>query len=83
MKQDKHFYKNVFFDISNCYFVSALRIKKAVDYFGSNRILLGSDTPYGVDALGKTIRKINELDISIQAKSNILGENMRSIINVK
>lgn len=82
MKQNKSIYLNVYFDVSNCYFVSGERIKKAVEHFGSERIVMGSDTPYGVDALKKTIEQINDLDISSKDKENILGANMALLLKL-
>lgn len=83
MNEDKKIYSNVYFDISNMYFVSGVRIIKAINYFGSQRIVLGSDTPYGVDALGRTISLIRDLDINSKSKDDILGENMRLLLNIQ
>lgn len=80
MKQDLNILENVYFDISNYYFVSDVRILNAIEFFGSKKIVMGSDTPYGIDALEKTINQIKNLNISLEDKDNILGDNLNSLL---
>lgn len=74
--------RHVWFDLSNCYFVSQERILKALAHFGSNHLLMGSDTPYGKKSLETTICRLQELDIPDNAKQNILGNNLRCLCNL-
>lgn len=83
MEEDIKYLSNIYFDISNYYFVSDVRILKAINHFGSNKILMGSDTPYGIDSLEKTIELVNKLDISTKDKSNILGDNLALLLSNK
>ena len=43
--------QNTFFDLSNNYFISRLRIENGLKKIGSTKFILGSDTHYGEDAL--------------------------------
>jgi predicted TIM-barrel fold metal-dependent hydrolase len=73
---------NIYFEISTPALVSIHRIKKAIKYFGADRILLGSDTPYGQNNLKTNIEKVMSLDISGEEKNLILGENMRKLLKI-
>jgi len=72
--------ENLYFDISTFQVISTYRLLKAIKIFGSEKILLGSDTPYGKNNLHKNISRINSLNIGAREKSMILGENMRDLL---
>jgi uncharacterized protein len=74
--------RNVYFDISNNYFVSKARILNAIDTFGASRVVLGSDTPYGKDSLRLTINRVASLEISTSDKEDILGNNLGRILKI-
>lgn len=74
---------NFFFEISTPALVSIPRLEKAIKHFGTNRILLGSDTPYGQDNLKSNIARVRNLDISDEEKRQILGENMKNLLNLR
>lgn len=80
LKEDIKYFDNVYFDISNCYFVSKERIFMAYKRFGSKKLILGSDTPYGVDSLKHTINNVELLSITESEKNDILGENLKKLI---
>jgi len=61
---------NLYFDVSPTPLISPKRILQAIDSFGPSRILLGSDTPFGSENLGKNIHKIRQLDISENEKEH-------------
>jgi len=63
--------------------ISTKRILYAIDSFGANRIVLGSDTPFGRENLGKNICKIRQLDISETEKELILGLNLQKLLRLK
>ena len=73
-------FKNLYFDISTYQVTSDFRVLKAIKYFGADKILMGSDTPYGKNNLQKNIDRIKSLDISTKEKELILGGNMRKLL---
>lgn len=74
--------KNIYFDISPYYIISKRRIKKAIKHFGANRVLLGTDSPLGIDNLENNIKKIQNMKISNEEKEMILGENIANLLNL-
>jgi len=52
------------------------RLKKAIDQAGANKIILGSDTPYGKQNLQVNLNRIDSFDINESEKNLIKGENM-------
>ena len=74
--------ENVYFDISNNYFVPKERIENGLKILGSNKFTLGSDTPYGKSALKYTIDRVRQLKIKEYEVDNILGLNMKNIIRI-
>lgn len=81
MKEDKEYLKNIYFDVSNNCFISNERFEKALNHFGSTKLLMGSDIPYGENSLEKVISRIKGLDISEDQKNDILGNNMKNLID--
>ena len=82
INEDIKYFDNVYFDLSNAYFVSKERIMKAYKHFGNTKLFLGSDTPYGINALEKSIERIRNLDINENEKNNILGNNMKALLKI-
>lgn len=74
---------NVFFEISTPALISIQRLMKAIKCFGANRVVLGSDIPYGHDNLKKNIERVKNLDIPDEEKCLILGGNMKKILEIK
>lgn len=74
--------ENVYFDISNNYFVPKDRINNALNVIGSTKFALGSDTPYGQDALARTIKRVYELNAKGNEIDNILGNNMKCLLKI-
>jgi predicted TIM-barrel fold metal-dependent hydrolase len=74
--------ENVFFEISSPSLISHQRLLKAIRYFGAEKIILGSDTPYGLDNLRINIERVKALPLSDQEKTNILGGNMQRILGL-
>ncbi len=71
---------NVYFDISCPPLVSANRIVLAINEFGANRIIMGSDTPYGKNNLAQVMTVIQSLRLEEEEKEMILGNNLKSIL---
>lgn len=74
--------RNVYLDISPPNLVPASFVARAVAAFGADRVLLGSDTPYGKDNLQKAIVRVRGLDIPEADKTLILGENLRRLLDL-
>ena len=78
-----HDNENLYFDSSPLQLVSDYRLKKAIDYVGIERVLMGTDTPYGAtDNLRKSIYRINKLELSKEDKELLLGLNMKRLLNL-
>lgn len=74
---------NLYFDTSPLQFISDYRIKKAIDYVGIERVLFGTDTPYGgKDNISKSLHRIYKLELSEHDKELILGLNMKRLLNL-
>jgi uncharacterized protein len=73
---------NLYFDTSTMQLVSKKRLIDAIKFFGADKITFGTDTPYGKDNLQKNIDRIKLLNISKSEKENILGENMKRLLNL-
>ena len=74
--------ENLFFDTSTLQVTSSKRMKKAIDFYGADKITFGSDTPYGKNNLQKNIDRIRNLDIEEQEKEMILGGNIRRLLKL-
>ncbi len=74
---------NLYFDTSPLQLISDYRFKKAIDFVGVDKILFGTDTPYGAkDNVGKSIERIKSLEISSEEKYLILGGNMKRLLKL-
>lgn len=80
MEEEKEYFKNTYFDLSNFYFVSPERTMLAYEHFGAEHLLMGSDTPYGKQSLENTIQQIKALEIPSEDKDKILGQNIAGLI---
>jgi predicted TIM-barrel fold metal-dependent hydrolase len=74
---------NVFFEISTPALISIQRLKMAIKFFGAERVVLGSDIPYGQNNLKTNIDRVKNLDISDEEKYSILGGNMKKLLKIK
>jgi aminocarboxymuconate-semialdehyde decarboxylase len=68
--------KNIFVDTSGV--KSASMLNMALEFFGSHKILWGSDFPAKKD-LTESIKVLNELNITEEEKGNILSGNLRAM----
>ncbi len=73
---------NIYFDISTYQVTSDERVMKAIKRFGAEKVILGSDTPYGKDNLRKNIERIDRLPISQGEKDSILGLNIKNLLGI-
>lgn len=73
---------NVYFDISPYYIISKKRIYKVIKHFGISHVILGSDSPIGLDNLANNIKKIKNMNLTLIEKEMILGKNIANILNI-
>jgi len=71
----------VVFDISTHELVSIKRILKAIEHFGVQQVVMGSDSPYARDALRLAVERVRCLPLSDPEKDSILGGNLRRLLN--
>lgn len=71
---------NLYFDVSPTPLISDQRILKAVNLFGADRVMLGSDTPFGKDNLKRNIERVKRLAIPQEQRDLILGDNFQSLL---
>lgn len=74
---------NVYYEISPPPLIDVERLKRAIHLAGPDKIIMGSDTPYGKQNLKMNLNRIKELDLSEYDKNLIRGENMRRILYLK
>jgi uncharacterized protein len=74
--------ENLYFDTSSVQFTSTYRVKKAIDFVGADRVLLGTDTPYGEANLKLNLARIRSLDLSKDDKQKILGGNLKDLLEI-
>ena len=81
----KHNYKddNLYFDTSTIQLTSNYRFLKAINFVGADKVLFGTDTPYGAkDNIYRNINRIKSLEISNEDKVLILGLNMKRLLKI-
>ncbi|MDI7276504.1 MAG: amidohydrolase family protein, partial [Anaerolineae bacterium] len=71
---------NLYLDTSPPQLVGDERIVAAVRRFGSGRIIMGSDTPYGRENLRRAIDRIDGLPLTSSDKDLILGSNLAAML---
>jgi predicted TIM-barrel fold metal-dependent hydrolase len=75
-------FENVYFEISSPQLISLPRLNKALRHFGAQKIVLGSDVPYGKNNLRLNLERVKALPISDEEKKLILGENLHSLLGL-
>ena len=71
---------NVYFDTSSSNRIQSIDIQRAIDTFGYEHIVFGSDTPYtGMDA---QIEKIERLNLPDHIKEHIYSLNAKRILSI-
>lgn len=74
--------QNIFFDISPYYLTSKKRIRLAIEYFGAEHLIFGSDTPYGKKCLERNLKRIKDFPIPESQKKMILGNNLQHLLRL-
>lgn len=75
---DKSFLKNIFFDSSGSERVQGEDILKAINTFGYEHIVFGTDTPFA--SIDDQINKIDQLNLSNNVKEHIFKLNISNIL---
>lgn len=74
--------KNVYFDMSGGQLIPQKKLLIAIEKFGAEKILMGTDTPYGIDNLKNAIARVHDLPLSEEEKRSILGGNLQRILGL-
>lgn len=72
---------NIYFDISCPELNSIEMLKKAYDLLGADRLILGSDSPYGSNNIEKAVNKLKALNMSESEINKVCGENIEKLLN--
>ncbi|HCW53261.1 MAG TPA: hypothetical protein DG753_05900 [Clostridium sp.] len=72
--------KNIYFDISCPELNSLEMLKRAYELVGAERLILGSDSPYGDNNINKAINKLRDLNMSVAEINMICSENIEKIL---
>jgi hypothetical protein len=78
-RADRRRIANIHFDISPPNLCPIGLVRRALKEFGAERLLLGSDTPYGKDNLERAVARVRGLDLTDGEKEMILGGNARRL----
>ena len=73
---------NIYIDTSPYSYVRESRIKLAVEIFGADHVVFGSDTPFDKDALSNNLERIKNMDLSHVQREQILGRNIAEILKL-
>jgi predicted TIM-barrel fold metal-dependent hydrolase len=68
---------NIYYDISGGDVINPERLEYALETFGAERLILGSDEPFG--SLENSLARVRRLNISEAHKELVLGENLRTL----
>lgn len=74
--------RNIYYDISPYSYISEKRITYAVDTFGADHIVFGSDTPFDKDSLRRVMERVRNMALSDVQKEQILGGNIAELLKL-
>jgi uncharacterized protein len=80
--RSKHKLENVYFEISSPPLISMRRLTMALQHFGAAKLILGSDTPYGQEALRLNVERVKALPIPKSEQEMILGKNLQALLKL-
>jgi len=73
---------NVYYDLSGPQVYPTEIINKALISVGSTKLILGSDTPYGVDNIEKIKNRLKQQSLSSKDLDNIMGDNIAKLLQL-
>ncbi|ADL05246.1 amidohydrolase family protein [Lacrimispora saccharolytica] len=74
--------ENVYFDISCPSLHSVKMLKRAWDNFGAERILLGSDAPYGTHNINLAISQMREIGMNDEEIELVCSKNIQKLLGI-
>jgi predicted TIM-barrel fold metal-dependent hydrolase len=74
--------QNIYYDISPYSYIGESRIRYAIDAFGADHVVFGSDTPFDGDSLPRVIQRVRNMDLPDIHKEQILGGNVAALLKV-
>ncbi|MEM1485983.1 amidohydrolase family protein [Oscillospiraceae bacterium PP1C4] len=78
---DKLKNENVYFDLSAPQLYSESILETAIGKVGYEKLILGSDSPYGIDNIAKNLERLNKLLLPENQMRCICGENLIKILH--
>lgn len=72
--------KNVYFDTSSSDRIQGSDIKRAIDTFGYEHIIFGTDTPYA--DINEQINRIEQLNLTDHVKEHIYSLNAKRVLSI-
>lgn len=73
---------NVYFDMSAPQLYSETILKRAIHKAGYEKLILGSDSPYGIDNIAKNLERLKKLLLTENQIRSICGENLMRILHL-
>lgn len=73
---------NVYYDLSAPQLYPIEIVKKAFKILGSTKLILGSDTPYGIDNIQKIQNRLKQLSLPQKDLDNIMGNNLAKLLRL-
>jgi predicted TIM-barrel fold metal-dependent hydrolase len=74
--------QNVYFDLSAPQLYSELTLERAIHKIGYEKLILGSDSPYGIDNIEKTLERLRKLLLTENQIRCICGDNLTRILHL-
>ncbi|HMD90934.1 MAG TPA: amidohydrolase family protein [Anaerolineaceae bacterium] len=78
-KEERHILSNVYFDTSGSERVRGKDILEAINLFGHEHVIFGSDTPYA--RIGDQIIKVEQMNINDSVKEHIFRLNIEHVLS--
>ena len=75
--------RNIYCDISPYAYVSEKQIASAVDAFGADHVIFGSDTPFDKNSLERGMERVRSMALSAIQKERILGGNIADLLKLQ
>lgn len=81
-KIDKMNTKNIYFDLSSPQLYSIESMENAKNHFGVEKLILGSDTPYGKNNIKIIYKRLRKLKVNQSEIDLICGENLSRLLSI-